>query len=316
MKKVDIGKTGVSVTELCHGTLIMGRLQRDMTHEDGAKAIKKSFELGVNFYDTAQGYGTYPHLALGFKDIPRDKLVVASKSHAASYEDMKTAVDDCLKELSLKQVGIFHLHLVSSTENLESRRGALECLIDYKKKGLVGAIGGSTHTVAGVRAINSEPAFDVCFPVLNMKGLGITDGNLDDMLEALMESKEKGKFVYSMKPIGGGHLHNEVEESIDWLRKLPECDAIAIGMKDDAEVEMNVTIFNDVAVSDELRQRVHSVDRKLTVYPRCIGCGLCIDECDQGAITIVEEKAVVDDDKCILCGYCAAACPEYVIRVI
>ncbi len=316
MKKVDIGNTGISVTELCHGTLIMGRLQANMSPEDGARAIRKSYELGVNFYDTAQGYGTYPHLAEGFKGIPRDRLVVASKSHAASYDDMKSAVDDCLKELSLEQVGIFHLHQVYSTENLNSRRGALDCLIEYKEKGLVGAIGASTHTVAGVRAINSEPAFDVCFPVLNMKGLGIIDGNLEDMLEALKETKQKGKFVYSMKPIGGGHLHNDVEESIDWLRKLPECDAVAIGMKDEAEVEMDVTIFNDVAVSDELRQRVHSVDRRLTVYPMCSGCGLCVDECDQGAITIVEEKAVVDDEKCILCGYCAAACPMYVIRVI
>ena len=316
MRKVNIGTTGISVTELCHGTLIMGRLQADLTPEEGAKAIRKSFDMGVNFYDTAKGYGTYPHLALGLQGISRDRVIIASKSHAVSYEEMKADVGECMRELSLERVDIFHLHLVPSVEALNARRGALDCLIDYKKQGLVGAIGASTHTVAGVEAVNSEPAFDVVFPVLNKKGLGIIDGNLDDMLKALEKSKQQGKFVYAMKPIGGGHLHSEVEESLNYLRQLPECDAVAIGMKDDAEVEMNVTIFNDMAVGDDLKQRVHSVERRLTVYDRCMGCGLCVEECDQGAITIVNEKAVVDDSKCILCGYCAAVCPEYVIRVI
>jgi predicted aldo/keto reductase-like oxidoreductase len=316
LRKVNIGTTGISVTELCHGTLIMGGLQANLTPEEGAVAIRKSFEMGVNFYDTAKGYGTYPHLALGLQGIARDRLVIASKSHASSYEEMKADVDECMRELSLERVDIFHLHLLPSIDELNARRGALDCLVEYKNRGLVGAIGASTHTVAGVQAINTEPAFDVVFPVLNKNGLGIIDGNLDDMLEALRQSKQQGKFVYAMKPIGGGHLHDEVEESLNYLRELPVCDAVAVGMKDEAEVEMNVTIFNDLPVGDDLRQRVHSVARRLIVYDRCIGCGLCVDECDQGAITIVNDKAVVDDSKCILCGYCAAVCPEYVIRVI
>jgi ferredoxin len=34
------------------------------------------------------------------------------------------------------------------------------------------------------------------------------------------------------------------------------------------------------------------------------------------AITLVDDKAAVDQSRCILCGYCAAVCPEYVIRVV
>ncbi len=136
MKKIEIGNTGVIVTEVCHGTLIMGKLQADMTPEQAAPALRRSFELGVNFYDTAEGYGSYPHLALAFEGVPRNRFVIASKSHAASYGDMKKAVDDCLRALSLDRVGLFHLHLVPSAEDLEARSGALECLIEYKRKGL------------------------------------------------------------------------------------------------------------------------------------------------------------------------------------
>ena len=124
------------------------------------------------------------------------------------------------------------------------------------------------------------------------------------------------RFVYAMKPLGGGHLYQEVEQSIAYLRELPLCDAIAIGMKDEAEVEMNVAIFEDQAVTEEMRKKVHAVKRHLIVYDFCTGCGLCLEECDQDALTIVDDKAVVDDAKCILCGYCAVVCPLYVLRVV
>jgi len=316
VRKVRIGTTELSVSELCHGTLILGSLQANLTPEEGGRAIRRSFELGVNFYDTAKGYRTYPHLAIGLQGVGRDEVIIASKSHAYSYTGMKTDIEECLRELSLEQVGIFHLHLVSSLDDLRARRGALDCLIECRDRGLIGAIGASTHTVAGVRALNEEPAIDVVFPVLNQRGLGIIDGTLEDMLEALSQSKGQGKFIYAMKPLGGGHLHQEVEDSLKYLRELPLCDAVAVGMKDEAEVEMNVAIFNGHAVTENMRQRVHAVERRLIVYDRCTGCGLCIDECDQGALSLVDDKAVVDEPRCILCGYCAAVCPEYVMRVV
>jgi predicted aldo/keto reductase-like oxidoreductase len=315
MKKVKVGRTGITVTELCHGTLILGPLQANLPPEEGAKAIRKSYELGVNFYDTAQGYKSYSHLALGLKDVPEEKVVIASKSHTAAYNQMQTDVYECLRELKRSYIDIFHLHLVTA-ENLPQRHDALECLMQMKKKGLVRAIGGSTHTIAGVKAINEENAFDVVFPVLNLKGLGIIDGTLDEMLLALEESKKRNKFVYAMKPIGGGHLAGEVAESFNYLRQLPVCDAVAAGMKDEAEVEMNVAIFEDRPVPAAVQEKVGAVKRRLIVYDRCIQCSMCIDECDQKALSMGEKKVQVDQSKCILCGYCAAVCPEYVIRVI
>ncbi len=57
-----------------------------------------------------------------------------------------------------------------------------------------------------------------------------------------------------------------------------------------------------------------------TVSPRvdeekCVGCGDCVDHCSQGALSVVDEKAVLDGDKCIGCGECILICPNSAITI-
>ena len=44
----------------------------------------------------------------------------------------------------------------------------------------------------------------------------------------------------------------------------------------------------------------------------CIACGVCVDECPQGALT-VDDVCVVDEDSCIECGICIDSCPSNAI---
>lgn len=47
----------------------------------------------------------------------------------------------------------------------------------------------------------------------------------------------------------------------------------------------------------------------------CIGCGICVDECYPGAITLRERGiASIDEDLCIRCGVCHDVCPEDAVR--
>lgn len=45
----------------------------------------------------------------------------------------------------------------------------------------------------------------------------------------------------------------------------------------------------------------------------CIGCGLCMKVCDQGAIHVEQNLAYIDYDKCNSCGVCATVCPKHLI---
>lgn len=47
----------------------------------------------------------------------------------------------------------------------------------------------------------------------------------------------------------------------------------------------------------------------------CIGCGLCLKSCEQNAISVKDNHAVIDYSRCVDCGLCAENCPRGLIRL-
>jgi len=316
MKLVELGKTGIVVTEMCVGTLTHGKLQANVTPEQGAEAIRKAIELGVNCVDTAQTYGTYPHVAKAIRGAGTD-IVVSSKSKADNYEDMEKAIYECRKALHRDVIDIFYLHLLRDEEDLGRRSWALKCIIDFKDAGAVRAVGASVHTNAGLRAAADCPDINVVMICVNEKGLGITGGSLEESLELAALCKERGKGIVAMKPLGGGHLRSRPREAIQFVRNRPEVDCVAIGCLTPQEAEMNVRIFNDEEIPAELSASVSNEPKRLIIYDTCKKCGRCVEECPQKALSQKEgEKPVVDENACVLCGYCGGVCSVFAIRVI
>ena len=113
MKTVRMSRACLDVSELCFGTLTLGTLQANLSPEEGAEAVRKALALGVTFFDTAQTYGSYPHLREGLAGW-HDKVIVASKSMKPTYDGMMEAVEESLRERKLERIGIFHLHLIKA----------------------------------------------------------------------------------------------------------------------------------------------------------------------------------------------------------
>lgn len=310
-----LGQTGLVVTELCFGVLPIGPIQRGVPAALGAQVIGRAIEGGVNFLDTAQVYRTYDYIrpAIAGRE---DQVIIASKSAAASYQDMRAAVQEALAALGVSRLGLFHLHAARTTPEVYSERaGALRCLIEAKRAGVIGAVGIATHSVSTVRAGAERDDIDVIFPILNLLGLGILHGTRDQMLDAVRYAGRQGKGLYCMKTLGGGNLLGNMREALGFVRAVPEFASYAIGMVTAEEVDMNLAIFRGAMAAPVDDQRGREA-KSVRVLAFCQGCGRCVQACPNHAIVVEAGRAVVDHQRCLLCGYCGPDCPEFAIRIV
>lgn len=316
MKTACLGQTGIRVTELGHGTLIFGRLQAQMPTENGALALRRSYELGVRFIDTAQAYDSYRHIRRFLDDVRPDDVTLASKSHARTFKDMYAAVDESLRELGVERLDVMHLHALKGDGDLAERQGALEALVKCRSEGKIRAIGMSSHSVAAFHEVLGVTEIEVVHPIINRQGLGLIEGSHAQLLDHLKRLKQRGCGIYAMKAFGGGHLIRSMESALAYVRGLDLVDASVVGMKTPQEVEIDVRLFETGRLDAKDRAATAGFTKRLVVYDSCKRCGRCVEACQQNAMAIEEKKAVNTPSKCILCGYCAEACPEFLIRVV
>jgi uncharacterized protein len=59
---------------------------------------------------------------------------------------------------------------------------------------------------------------------------------------------------------------------------------------------------------------IHS-DAKPIISEKCIGCGTCIQNCNENAISLKNNKAVIDTSKCVGCAMCIAVCPSEAVLI-
>src|SRR5688572_19548475 len=68
-KRVPYGPTGLPVSRLCWGTGLMDHLKHNLSHAEAARILVRGLELGVNFWDTADGYKTHPHVGEALQQV-------------------------------------------------------------------------------------------------------------------------------------------------------------------------------------------------------------------------------------------------------
>ncbi|HHT73087.1 MAG TPA: 4Fe-4S binding protein [Firmicutes bacterium] len=314
MEYRELGKTGLVVSRLCFGALTIGPLQRQLSPAEGGAVISRAFAQGVNFLDTAELYGTYPHVREALKSCRKpEEMIIATKSYAYSREGMAESLEKARREMDLDVIPIFLLHEQESRHTLRGHRPALDYLLDAKAKGVVRAVGISTHFVDAVWAAGEIQEIDVISPLINVTGIGIQGGTRDEMLEAIAYAAQQGKGVYAMKPLGGGHLLSSWREALEFCLSRDELASIAVGMKSIEEVDHNVSFFR----GERHIANPGNGHRKLHVDDWCVGCASCVTACPNSALDIVDGRAqVVNAESCVFCGYCGASCPEFAIKVI
>jgi len=316
MKYSILGATGLKVSVLCMGCLVLGPAQYNLSDEESRELIDYAVSKGVNFFDTSELYGVYRQLRC-LKD--KSGVVISSRSYAASRDEMKASLETARREMNRDKIEIFGLHEQESGLTLKGHMQALEYLAESREKGLIDAVSVSTHYVACVRSAALLPEVDVILAILNIDGIGIADGSRQDMEEALAFARYMGKGVYLMKALGGGHLFRKSYEALCYTRDFPYKDSVCVGVKNKAELDFTCGVLcSDITPekAENLEAVIRASPKRLVVEPWCQGCGKCEEKCGFGAISVTGGQARVDLSKCMLCGYCARVCPYFCLKVV
>lgn len=313
MERRPLGATGLLVSRLCFGTLTLSPLQRDLPPERGAELLLYAFDRGVNCLDTAELYDNYPAIALALRRWQGERIIVSTKCYAYDRTTAAASLEKARRALDRDVIDVFMLHEQESEHTLRGHGEALDYFAAQQAKGTIRALGMSTHFVAGARAAAKHPLIQVLHPIYNHRGVGVVDGGRRDMEEAVEACVAAGVGILGMKPLGGGHLIPDREAALDYALAAP-LDTIALGMQSEAEIDYNATRFSGEDASP-FAKSVSAQPRELVVQDWCIGCGRCVQRCQQGALALEAGKAAVDNDKCVRCGYCASVCPEFCLKV-
>lgn len=314
MTKRPLGKSGLHVFPLAFGTLTISPMQRDFPPEKGAELILYAASQGIDLFDTAQLYDTYEPLRLALKQRP--DLKVSTKSYAWDRPTAQEAFDDARRKLDMDVIPVFLMHEQEDMLTLKGHREAFDFYLEQKAKGLIQAVGFSTHRVAAVDYAPRYPGVDVIHPLINRTGVGIPDGTRDDMAAAIQRAHAAGIGVFAMKPLGGGHLLKSPAEAFDYLNGLGCIDAVCCGMQSQDEIDVNLRLMEGLAPDPAAALRTQREPRRLIIHDWCRACGKCVERCRQGALSIQDGLCVCDQTKCVRCGYCAPVCEEFCIKVI
>jgi len=163
MDYTTLGKTGLKVGVAglgCGGPSRLG-MRGDAGAEDHAvRLIKLALDLGVNFLDTAQNYGTEGVVGKAIAGLPRDRVVISTKKTLPTPDQANPeaaiveGLEKSLKLLRTDYIDIYHLHGVEPKDYQFAQSRLIEPMRRLQEQGKIRFVGvtegfvvDTTHTV-------------------------------------------------------------------------------------------------------------------------------------------------------------------------
>ncbi len=293
MQYREFGKTGKRISALGFGAMrLPKRADGAFDHEEGVRIIRKGFDLGINYIDTAPYYCDKESEIIVGKALKgyRDKVMLSTKNPIEndSPADFRKRLENSLKNLDVDCIDFYHLWGISWDAFEKDIQPKLLSEIDkVKDEGLIRNISFSFHDKAEnmAKIIDAYPFASV------LCQYNLLDRSNED---AIQNAHEKGLGVVIMGPVGGGRLgfpseaiqsllpggvSSSPEIALRFVLAHPGVSCALSGMSNREQVEQNAQILsNTQPLSEAERAQVEAAlaENKKRAELYCTGCNYCM----------------------------------------
>jgi aryl-alcohol dehydrogenase-like predicted oxidoreductase len=213
MEYRHLGRTGVQVSKLCLGTMMLGAWG-NTDHDDSIRIIHRALDEGVSFIDTADVYSAGESEEIVGKALKgrRDDVVLATKFFAPMGEDpnqrggsrrwIMTEVENSLRRLGTDYIDLYQVHRPDPDTDVEETLGALTDLVQQGKIRYIGSSSYSGSQIVEAQWTARErrlQRFRTEQPPYSLLVRGIE-------LDALPAAQRHGMGILTYSPLAGGWL--------------------------------------------------------------------------------------------------------------
>lgn len=315
MAKVRLGRTQIVVEKNAFGALPIQRISR----EDAVRLLRKAYEGGVRFFDTARYYSdSEEKVGEAFEGI-RSKVYIATKTGATTVEQFWKDLNTSLTNLRTDYIDIYQFHNPAFCPRPGDGTGLYEAMQEAKAKGMIRHIGITNHRLkVAFEAIESGLYETLQFPFSYLA----TEKDLE--LEKACKEADMG-FI-AMKALSGGLINNSAA-AYAYLNQFDNVLPIWGVQRENELDEFLSYIQNPPVMTKELEDLIEK-DRKELLGEFCRGCGYCMPcpvgiEINNAArmslmLRRAPSKAWLTQEwqdkmklieKCLHCGRCKGKCP-------
>jgi predicted aldo/keto reductase-like oxidoreductase len=313
-----LGKSGLQVTRVGFGGIPVQRL----SEQQAVKLIQRAVDGGMNWIDTANGYGnSEQRIGKAIKKYARSEVLVFTKGGGRDPKALREQIELSLQRLRTDYVDLYQFHNILDPELWRTMQanGALDLVREYRDRGTIRHIGASAHSRDAALAVLEHREIEVLQFPFNF----IAE---DVGLEVLEACRSRDVGFIAMKPFGGGAL-DDASACIRYLLSVPDVAADP-GFEKIEEVEEVIGLFKEAApLSKENLQTMERLRRELGTR-FCRRCGYC-EPCPQGVkivflmtLETLTKRFPLDRmsegwiagaaesvERCIECGECEEKCP-------
>ena len=284
MEYIQLGKSDLKVSRLCLGCMSFGEVQEGafswvLNQEKTDEIIKRSLELGINFFDTANGYskGTSEiFIGNSFKKFVKNRsdIIVATKvffnEGKLSKEAILREIDGSLKRLQMDYIDLYIIHRWDYDHPIEETMETLNELVKNKKVRYIGCSAMFPYQLYKANEIARRNGWAQFISIQNHYNIIYREDEIE--LAQLLE--EEGMVMTPFSPLAAGRVCRMWEDNES---KRSNEDKIA-KIKYDSEKEMDMPIIKRIKeIADKLKVTMAQVSmawllsKKLVASP-IFGC--------------------------------------------